>query len=191
MKKVLLTTLRLLAFMTILTGLVYPLFVTGIARLVFPFQSGGSIVWRDGSAAGSILLGQVFTRDSYFHSRPSACDYSAMASGGSNLSPTSHRLTAVITKRKALWTEGLPSGTPIPADLLTASASGLDPHISPGAARIQLDRVAGARHYNDMDRKMLEDAIDLFTEKRTLGFIGEERVNVLLLNMFLDGRETR
>jgi K+-transporting ATPase ATPase C chain len=168
--------------LTILTGVLYPGLVTAVCQLSFPRAANGSLIERNGNVIGSALIGQNFTAPHYFHSRPSAAGnegYDATASGGSNLGPTSQKL---IDRVKAA-TVGM-SG-PIPSDLLTTSASGLDPHISPASARLQMARVASARSMDDAEVVRL---IEQFTEERDLGFLGEPRVNVLLLNRALDER---
>jgi K+-transporting ATPase ATPase C chain len=185
-----------LVALTLITGLVYPLAMTGIARVVFPYQAGGSVIERDGKVVGSELIGQDFTSDKYFHGRPSAttapdpndptksvpAPYNAANSGGSNLGPSNKalidRVQADIAK---LQKEN--AGVPVPADLVTTSASGLDPEISPEAALFQVPRLAKARKLpEDRIRQLVEAA----TEGRFLGLLGEPRVNVLKLNIALD-----
>jgi K+-transporting ATPase ATPase C chain len=186
--------------MTILTGLIYPLAVTGIAEAVFPVQAHGSLIERDGKVVGSALIGQSFSADKYFHGRPSAttdtdpndstktvpAPYNAANSSGSNLGPTSKALVDRVKGDVAKL--GLPAGTRIPADLVTASGSGLDPDISPAAAALQVPRVAAARHRPAAEiATLVADA----TEGRTLGVLGEPRVNVLKLNLALDSLPAR
>ncbi|MGQ0556405.1 MAG: potassium-transporting ATPase subunit KdpC [Nitrospiraceae bacterium] len=179
--------LTMLLLMTVLTGLVYPLAVTGLAQVFFPDQANGSLIVRDGKVIGSKLIGQYFDKPEYFWGRPSATapfPYNAAASGGSNLGPTNTALIEAVEARVAVVRSADPGNdSPIPVDLVTASGSGLDPHISPAAAQYQLRRVARAR---GLDEAVVRDLVLQHTEARQLGVLGEPRVNVLLLNLALD-----
>jgi len=181
--------LTALIIFTVITGIAYPLLVTGIAQVAFPFQANGSLIVKDGKVVGSALIGQVFDDPKYFWGRPSATSpfgYNAASSSGSNLSPTNPDLVKAVQGRvDALRAADRDNKAPVPVDLVTASASGLDPHISPAAALYQVSRVA-------RERKRSPDAVRTLVEKhtegRTLGFLGEPRVNVLALNLELDAR---
>jgi K+-transporting ATPase ATPase C chain len=175
---------------TVLTGIVYPLAVTGIAQAVFPAQANGSVIVKDGKAVGSRLIGQPFDDPKYFWSRPSATSpaYNGAASGASNLGPMNPALTNSIKDRVAALRATDPSATgPVPIDLVTTSASGLDPHITPAAAAYQVNRVAQAR---SLSADRIRDLVAQYTEGRQLGFLGEARVNVLRLNLALDSLAT-
>ena len=175
----------ILLLMTVLTGLAYPLAMVGAARAIFPDQAAGSLVVRDGKVVGANLIGQSFTDDRYFHGRPSATGdkpYDASNSSGSNLGPTSKALI----ERVRGDTEKLGKGVPV--DLVTTSASGLDPHISPAAAAWQVPRVAKARGLQEAD---LQRLVAQYTIGRELGVLGEPRVNVLRLNLALDALAKR
>ena len=173
--------------LTVLTGIVYPLVLTGVSQVAFPGRSDGSLVERDGVVVGSRLIGQGFAGERYFHPRPSAAGdgYDGASSSASNLGPTNEDLLASIEERVAAYRElnGLMPGTDVPVDAVTASGSGLDPHISPQNASVQAQRVARARGIS-LDTVL--DLVDEHTDARSLGFLGEPGVNVLELNLALD-----
>ena len=175
----------MLLIFTVITGIIYPLAVTGIAQVVFPHQANGSLIMTaDGKAVGSELIGQQFDNPSYFWGRPSAANYNAAASSGSNYGPLNPALMDMVQTRIDALKAADPDNTlPIPVDLVTASGSGLDPHISVASALYQVSRVATARGLNEADVIAL---VNQYTEGRQFGFLGEPRVNVLLLNLALD-----
>jgi len=189
MSKLIRQSMSMLVAMTIVTGVVYPLLVTGAAQLLFPDAANGSVIVRGGKPLGSELIGQPFTDPKYFWSRPSATApfaNNSAASTGSNQGPTNPALADAVKQRIDALRAADPGNTaPLPVDLVTASGSGLDPHISPGAAAFQLGRVARARGKSEAEVQTL---VDKATEGRQFGVLGEPRVNVLLLNLALDGR---
>lgn len=170
-------SIRILIVLTILTGIIYPLAVTGFAKVLFPSQANGSLITENGKVIGSELLAQKFEAPKYFWPRPSGADYATVASGATNKGPTSADLLKAINERREKM------GQDAPADLLTASGSGLDPHISPAAAKFQVARIATAR---GVPAQSLTGLVDSYTEPPQLGILGEPRVNVLALNRALD-----
>jgi potassium-transporting ATPase KdpC subunit len=176
-----------LALLSVVTGLAYPALVTAVAQLIFPRQAAGSLIERDGKTVGSTLIGQTFDDPKYFWGRPSATSpfgYNAGASSGSNLSPTNPDLIKAVQGRVDALHAADPGNTvPVPVDLVTASGSGLDPHISPAAALYQVSRVARARK---LDERVVRELVERHIEGRQLGVLGEPRVNVLVLNLALD-----
>lgn len=187
MKHQLRPALMMLLILTVLTGVMYPLAVTGLAQLLFPTQANGSLMTRDGKVIGSELIGQYFDEPQYFWGRPSATSpypYNAAASSGSNLGPTNPVLIEAVKTRVAALRAADPGNeAPVPVDLVTASGSGLDPHISPAAALYQAHRVARVR---GVQESQVKDLVALHTEGRQFGLLGEPRVNVLKLNLALD-----
>ncbi|HEX3498415.1 MAG TPA: K(+)-transporting ATPase subunit C [Stellaceae bacterium] len=192
--------IMILVTLTVITGLAYPLAITGLARVLFPYQANGSLIEKDGKVIGSELIGQNFAADQYFHGRPSAttdtdpndatktvpAPYNAQNSGGSNLAPTAKSLVDRVKDDAAKLTEE--NSAPVPVDLVTTSASGLDPDITPAAAAFQIPRVAKARH---LAEDKVRDLVASNTEGRTLGILGELRVNVLRLNLALDAAQPK
>jgi potassium-transporting ATPase KdpC subunit len=182
----LVTAMRMTLVTTLLLGLAYPLVMTAIAQVLFPYQANGQLVERGGRIIGSRLIGQPFSSPGYFHGRPSAAGtgYDAAASGGTNLGPTSRKLADAVTAAVAAARQENPAA-PVAIDLVTSSASGLDPHISPAAALFQAPRVARERGVAAADVRALVEA---HAEGRQFGILGEPRVNVLLINLALDER---
>jgi len=184
MKKNLITAALMTVVTTVLLGFIYPLVVTALAQILFPRQANGELLRRDGRVIGSRLIGQPFSSDRYFHSRPSAAGagYDAANSAGSNLGPTNARLIARVDTYAAALQKENPS-VPVPVDLVTTSASGLDPDITPAAAYFQVPRVARAR---GLSEKRVRALVAAHVQPRQLGILGEPRVNVLELNLALD-----
>jgi K+-transporting ATPase ATPase C chain len=187
MKSILRPALVIFFVLTLLTGIAYPLVVTGVAQALFPAQAGGSLILRDGKPVGSALIGQNFSDPGHFWGRPSATSpmaYNAAASSGSNQGPLNPALTDAVKDRVRALRAADPGNTaPVPVDLVTASASGLDPHISPAAARYQMARVARARH---LPAERIEALVNQQVEGPFWGLLGESRVNVLRLNLALE-----
>jgi K+-transporting ATPase ATPase C chain len=179
--------LGVFAVLTLVTGVAYPLLITGVGRIAFPSQASGSVIERDGRAVGSSLIGQPFSSPKYFWSRPSATTpqpFNGAASTGTNQSPTNPALAEAVAARVQALREADPANAAaVPVDLVTASGSGLDPHISPAAAEYQVARVAHARGWSP---ERVRDLVAAHTHDRTLGILGEPRVNVLELNLALD-----
>ena len=190
MKTILRPALVLFLFLTLVTGVAYPLVVTGLANSLFPVQAGGGLIVRDGKPVGSGLIGQNFVDPKHFWGRPSATGpmpYNAAASGGSNQGPLNPALTDAVKGRIEALRAADPGNTaPVPVDLVTASASGLDPHISPAYAQIQIDRVADAR---GIPAEQVRELVAAHTQGPDAGYLGESRVNVLELNLALDELE--
>lgn len=188
MMKAIVNSIRMVLVLTVLTGIAYPLAMTGLAQSLFPAQANGSLISQDGKIIGSNLIGQKFSSPAYFHSRPSAAGsegYDATASAGSNLGPTNEMLKQSVSDRLAdvRKENNLSVNKLIPGDLVLASASGLDPHISPEAAYLQIERIANERKMKDTEIRTL---VDQYTEGRQFGIFGEPRVNVLELNLAID-----
>jgi len=171
---------------TLMLGVLYPLAITAVAQFAFPSQANGQLLERNGAVVGSRLIGQGFSKPGYFHSRPSATStpYDAANSGGSNYGPTNRKLIDAVTANVNAARSENPSA-PVPVDLVTASASGIDPHISPAAADFQVPRVASDRGISEAQ---LREVVQSHTQERTFGLLGEARVNVLELNLALDER---
>jgi K+-transporting ATPase ATPase C chain len=188
--KLFIQSILLTIVFTVLTGVLYPLVITGIAQVAFRDKANGSLLVRNGTVVGSELLAQQFTGDKYFWPRPSAGSYATVPSGASNLGPTSQALQSNVTANAAAFRAGnkLAADAPVPADMVFTSASGLDPHISPEAARSQVTRVAAAR---GMGADQVKALVEKFVESPQWGIFGEARVNVLRLNLALDDMDTK
>jgi potassium-transporting ATPase KdpC subunit len=183
--------LKFLLVMTILTGIIYPLLMTGIAQLSFPSKANGSLIKKDSKITGSELIGQKFDSIIYFWSRPSAIGYNPVPSGASNYGPTSDTLKKQVTARRAFFRKmnSIADKITIPKEMIFASGSGLDPHISPKAALLQVERITKARHFDNIQKEKLLLSIKDLTEEPQFLFLGEKRINVLMLNLELNNIE--
>jgi len=181
-------SIKIFLFLTVLTGILYPLLVTGIAQVVFPAKANGSLIIKNKQVIGSELIGQQFDSTIYFSSRPSAVSYNPLPSSGSNYGLTNQKLKELVAARKYQFVtfNNLDSLAVVPSEMLFASASGLDPHISPKAALLQVDRISRQRNFNMDQKQKLIQCVTNFTEPPQLLCFGEERVNVLMLNLELD-----
>jgi K+-transporting ATPase ATPase C chain len=188
MKNQILISVKILLLFSLLTGIIYPLFITEMANLLFNDKADGSLIKKDGQVIGSSLIGQSFESPAYFWSRPSAIGYDPLPSGGSNLGLTNEKLWRQFTEREQyfLKTNGLDSGTYVPSEMVFASGSGLDPHISPEAALMQVDRIVKARDLSIMQRNELQILITKLIEEPQFHLFGQERINVFMLNLELD-----
>ena len=188
MKLQILTALKFLLIMTILTGVIYPLFMTALAQLTYPSKANGSMLTKDGRIVGSVLIGQSFDSTIYFWSRPSITDYNPLRSGGSNYGPTSETLKKLVASRLEIFTKlnSIAQPNTVPKEMIFASGSGLDPHISPYAAMLQVDRISKARHFDNSQKQLLLNGVKNLSEKPQFYILGEERINVLLLNLELE-----
>jgi potassium-transporting ATPase KdpC subunit len=186
--KTLIISIKTFLFFTVLTGIIYPLFVTGFAQLIFPSKANGSLIINDNKIIGSELIGQKFDSAIYFASRPSAISYNPLPSSGSNYGLTNAKLKQQVIERKRHFIDinQLDSLVEIPAEMLFASASGIDPHISKQSALLQVNRVAKARNFGIAQKQQLIACVNRLTEKPQFLVLGEERVNVLLLNLEID-----
>jgi potassium-transporting ATPase KdpC subunit len=191
MKTQTLIALKFLIVMIILTGIIYPLFMTGITQVAFPSEANGSLIKKDGRIIGSELIGQKFDSSIYFWSRPSAIDYNPIPSCGSNFGPTSDKLKKQVAERRKIFTSAhsIKDTSVIPKEMIFASASGLDPHISPEAAFLQIERIAKARKLNETQKQKVINLVRKNTEGAQYYLFGEPRINVLVLNLELNKLE--
>lgn len=182
------TSLRAIFILTILTGVVYPALIIILSHFIFPQRANGSLITVSGKIIGSELIAQKFQSEKYFWSRPSTIDYNPLPSGASNLGPTSRSLQKAVEQRKTFFTEKnfLSPNIVLPAEMVFSSGSGIDPHISPEAALLQVQRVALAHGFNEVKVNKLRSTIQKATEPLQFGFLGQPRINVLLLNIELD-----
>lgn len=188
MKSQTMIALKFLAIMTLLTGIIYPLFVTAVTGTLFPRQSKGSLLEKKGKIIGSELIGQKTDSSVYFWTRPSAIDYNPLPSGGSNYGPTSAKLQKFVNDKRHVFDSAnyITDTLSVPSEMITASGSGLDPHISPQAAYIQVERIVKARGFGDKQKIKLKNLIAQLSETPQFHVLGEERINVLKLNIELD-----
>lgn len=188
MMKTLIRSIKIFIFFTLLTGVIYPVLITGIAQVIFPFKANGSLVIKDNKAIGSVLIGQNSDSSIYFSTRPSAVSYNLLPSGGSNYGLTSLRLKNLVTERKKKFIafNHLDTLSVIPSEMLFASGSGLDPHISPEAALLQVDRIVKERRFTATQQIELINLIKNLTEDPQFHLLGQKRINVFLLNLNLD-----
>jgi potassium-transporting ATPase KdpC subunit len=186
--RTIITSLKAIFVLTILTGIVYPALVIILSHFIFPLRANGSLVTVNGDIIGSELIAQKFQSEKYFWSRPSAIDYNPLPSGASNLGPTNRSLQKSVEQRKTFFTEKnfLSSNVALPAEMIFSSGSGVDPHISPEAALLQVQRIALARGFDEVKVSKLRSTIQKATEPLQFGFLGKPRINVLLLNIELD-----
>jgi potassium-transporting ATPase KdpC subunit len=178
------TTIVFFLVMTVLTGFVYPFFITGVAQLVFPFQANGSLIQAPDGTRGSFLIAQEFTGDGFFHARPSSASFATVPSGASNLSPAGNALKSAVEKRDREWRQRYGTDN-VPADMLYASASGLDPEISPEAALAQVNLISGARKLTDSQKSTLLEMVNRFADSK-IAFPSPARVNIMELNRELE-----
>jgi K+-transporting ATPase ATPase C chain len=188
MKRQIFISIRLIFIFTVVTGIIYPLIITGISQVFFRDKAEGSLIKNNGIVIGSALIGQESDSIAYFWSRPSSVSYQTLPSGGSNLAWSDQRLKVLVAERKEAFIRGnmLNDTTAVPIEMLFASASGLDPHISPRSAHLQVERIAQTRKLNDVQKKKLVMLIDEMAEKPQYSLLGEYRINVFLLNLGLD-----
>jgi len=184
--KIVIQALKLFFLLTAITGIIYPLVITALGQIAFPNKANGSLVRKDGRIVGSSLLAQKFASEKYFWPRPSAVDYNPLPSGGSNQGMISALLDSTVKERRKFLIEADPRSANVPPDLLFASGSGLDPHVSPEAALYQVDRIARARQLDNEQRKSLTNLVQNQIEQPMFGILGQPRVNVLELNLALD-----
>jgi potassium-transporting ATPase KdpC subunit len=191
--KSLIISIKIFLLLTVLTGVIYPLVITGFAQAFFPTKANGSFIISDNHIVGSKLIGQQFDSNIYFASRPSATAYNPIPSGGSNFCLTNSKLYRTVEERKKYFLafNSLDSLQVLPSEMLFASASGLDPHISPAAAYLQVDRIAKARNFDELQKKQLTALVKSMIEHPQLGLLGESRINVLMLNLRTDSLISR